>query len=128
MYVSLHPTPVLIYTILKYYTPSVTLLPSNGCSLHPKVYADHPCFDFQQQIKNYITNDLKLLNSYDTWHGQYHLSYFIIDTDNKTVFYAGTKNVAKALLKVLRGKGDKSVRPSSWTKVNRPVSFCVCCH
>ena len=25
--------------------------------------------DFQQQIKNYITNDLQLLNSYDTWHG-----------------------------------------------------------
>ena len=25
--------------------------------------------DFQQQIKNYVTNDLHLVNSYDTWHG-----------------------------------------------------------
>ena len=27
--------------------------------------------DFQQQIKNYITKDLKMINSYDTWHGKY---------------------------------------------------------
>ena len=25
--------------------------------------------DFQQQIKNYVANDLQLVNSYDTWHG-----------------------------------------------------------
>ena len=81
--------------------------------------------DFQQQIKNCITNDLKLLNSYDTWHGQYHLSYFIIDTDNKTVFYAGTKNVAKALLKILRGKGDKSVKAELMYK-SKPSCFFLC--
>ena len=31
-----------------------------------------------------MTNTHKLLNSYDTWHGQYHLLYFIKDTDNKS--------------------------------------------
>ena len=25
--------------------------------------------DFQQQIRRYVVDDLKLLNSYDTWHG-----------------------------------------------------------
>ena len=26
--------------------------------------------DFQQQIRRYVVEDLKLLNSYDTWHGE----------------------------------------------------------
>ena len=25
--------------------------------------------DFQQQVKAYITDELHLINSYDTWHG-----------------------------------------------------------
>ena len=27
--------------------------------------------DFQQQIRRYVVEDLKMLNSYDTWHGVY---------------------------------------------------------
>ena len=26
--------------------------------------------DNQKQVKQYITDDLKVLNSYDTWHGK----------------------------------------------------------
>ena len=33
--------------------------------------------DHQVQVKNYITEDLKLLNSYDTWHGNYKCLYDI---------------------------------------------------
>ena len=29
--------------------------------------------DFQQQIRRYVVEDLKLLNSYDTWHGKTHV-------------------------------------------------------
>ena len=28
--------------------------------------------DYQVQVQKYVTNDLKLLNSYDTWHGESH--------------------------------------------------------
>ena len=32
--------------------------------------------DIQQQVARYVTSDLKLLNSYDTWHGKFiHCSY-----------------------------------------------------
>jgi hypothetical protein len=27
--------------------------------------------DFQQQIRRYVVEDLKMVNSYDTWHGVY---------------------------------------------------------
>ena len=27
--------------------------------------------DFQQQVTKFITNEMKLENSYDTWHGKY---------------------------------------------------------
>ena len=39
--------------------------------------------DFQQQIRQYVEEDLKMLNSYDTWHGRHmvhdldhHVEYF----------------------------------------------------
>ena len=28
--------------------------------------------DCQMQVSRYVTSDLKLLNSYDTWHGKLH--------------------------------------------------------
>ena len=48
-------------------------------------------------VKNYITKDLNLINSYDTWHGKlFHVSawhHLVI----------GTKNVAKSLKTVAVG-------------------------
>ena len=84
--------------------------------------------DFQQQIKNYVTNYLKLLNSYDTWHGQYIyycLSKFYMAV--KFTFYAGTKNVAKALSKLVHGKGNESVKAElvDKSKCRTIIELCV---
>ena len=34
--------------------------------------------DYQLQVKKYIVEDLKLLNSYDTWHGQCHVRLLLL--------------------------------------------------
>jgi hypothetical protein len=46
--------------------------------------------DFQQQIRRYVVEDLKMVNSYDTWHG--------------------TKNVAKVLAKVIKGRRGNPIK------------------
>ena len=51
--------------------------------------------DHQTQVMKYITDDLKLINSYDTWHGKVeHLQRlrYLFCTYN-----IGTKNVAKKM-------------------------------
>lgn len=63
--------------------------------------------DFQQQIKNYITNDLQLLNSYDTWHGMCNELYYRFLHVRLSL---GTKNVAKGLTKITRGRGIDTIK------------------
>ena len=58
--------------------------------------------DIQQQVARYVTSDLKLLNSYDTWHGKFiHCSYSYIYYVKS--YFVGTKNVAKELSKITKG-------------------------
>ena len=84
--------------------------------------------DFQQQIRRYIVEDLKLLNSYDTWHGKcsfqtvhVHQSRYIHVLlhvhQNITHLlpapiscYTGTKNVAKTLAKIVKGRRGDPIR------------------
>ena len=37
----------------------------------PELNVVEVAHDHQVRVKNYITEDLKLLNSYDTWHGNF---------------------------------------------------------
>ncbi len=55
-------------------------------------------------VRSYVVNDLKLKNSYDTWHGENdwysnHLLYLKL----RSVYVTGTKNVAKNLKKAIGG-------------------------
>ena len=54
--------------------------------------------DNATSVKNYITEDLHLLNSYDTWHGG--VTDFPILLMVISVLYLGTKNVAKSMRKI----------------------------
>ena len=65
--------------------------------------------DFQLQIKNYIANDLRLVNSYDTWHGK---CLFVTLNDRVTnhLYLSGTKNVVKNLTNITRGRGIDNIK------------------
>ncbi len=57
--------------------------------------------DMQAQVSKYVTQTLKLVNSYDTWHGNndfYHYDYFICYK------CLGTKNVARQMKKITEGR------------------------
>ena len=45
------------------------------------------------------------MNSYDTWHGKLKYMMLLIDTHALYVYLVGTKNVAKSLAKVTKGRG-----------------------
>ena len=64
--------------------------------------------DFQQQIKRYIVEDLKMLNSFDTWHGE--LLPILECQCTFEVYFTGTKNVAKSLAKATKGRGIDVVK------------------
>ena len=60
-------------------------------------------------VKNYITEDLRLLNSYDTWHGVVaHFPMLLM----VSVLYLGTKNVVKSMRKI--SCGAKKTEGRSW--------------
>ena len=65
--------------------------------------------DKATSVKSYITEDLHLLNSYDTWHGG--LTDFLIFLTIISVFL-GTKNVAKSMKKI--SCGSKKTEGKSW--------------
>ena len=52
-------------------------------------------YDYQPQVSRYVTDDLQLLNSYDTWHGKSSIDMY----SNVMLIHVGTllgtKNVAK---------------------------------
>ena len=52
-------------------------------------------------VKSYIVNDLKLINSYDTWHGEYGQQRS--NEHCRSSCLSGTKNVAKGLKKIVAG-------------------------
>ncbi len=65
--------------------------------------------DMQHQVSRYVTSDLGLKNSFDTWHGKYKIC-----CNNKVhcseLFSSGTKNLSKCLQKVTQGRvRDKGV-------------------
>ena len=64
--------------------------------------------DFQQQIRKYVVEDLKLLNSYDTWHGKKQVISSIALC--MCACRIGTKNVAKTLGKVIKGRRGNPVK------------------
>ena len=61
--------------------------------------------DIQQQVARYVTSDLKLLNSYDTWHGKFIHCYICTNIlcYSQESYFVGTKNVAKELSKITKG-------------------------
>ena len=60
-------------------------------------------------MKNYITDGLRLLNSYDTWHGVVADFAMLLIV---SVLYLGTKNVAKSMRKI--SCGTKKSEGKSW--------------
>ena len=60
--------------------------------------------DFQVGVKKFMTEELGVLNSYDTWHGKYKdiatPGYYHV-----LMHTQGTKNVVKIVRKVGEGKG-----------------------
>ena len=66
--------------------------------------------DHATSVKNYITEDLHLLNSYDTWHGE--VTDFLLLLTIISVLYLGTKNVAKSMKKI--SCGSKKAEGKSW--------------
>ena len=69
--------------------------------------------DHQAQVMKYITEDLQLINSYDTWHGELYFSFtYILCVYRNFVNFvyihvcflpSGTKNVAKQMKKITCG-------------------------
>ena len=66
--------------------------------------------DNATSIKKYITEDLHLLNSYDTWHGE--VIDFVVLLSIISVLYLGMKNVAKSMKKI--SCGIKKAEGKSW--------------
>ena len=64
--------------------------------------------DIQQQVSKYISSDLKMINSYDTWHGNAMFGNIICNTQVSS----GTKNVKKLLENIT--KGTKKSRNVTW--------------
>ena len=59
--------------------------------------------DIQLQVSKFVTQELKVLNSFDTWHGKiWMLSCTCILYGLKSC--QGTKNVAKELAKITQGR------------------------
>ena len=73
----------------------------NSCyykDVHVDLKVAEVAHDNAASVKNYITEDLHLLNSYDTWHGG--LTDFPILLMVISVLYLGTKNVSKSMKKI----------------------------
>ena len=66
--------------------------------------------DNATSVKNYITENLHLLNSYDTRHGG--VTGFPIVLMVISVLYLGTKNIAKSMRKI--SCGTKKTEGKSW--------------
>ena len=64
--------------------------------------------DNSPSVKMYITQDLNLVNSYDTWHGRNHDTCWIIDLSRLWHHLVGTKNVAKAIKSIAIGALKRS--------------------
>ena len=64
--------------------------------------------DIQAQVSKYVIGTLRLVNSYDTWHGtvcmgqRVLLAHIYIHT--YIGWYTGTKNVAKEMKKIAEGR------------------------
>ena len=65
--------------------------------------------DIAATVKNYITEDLHLLNSYGMWHGVVADFPMLLMV---SVLYLGTKNVAKSMRKI--SCGAKKSEGKSW--------------
>ena len=73
------------------------------CATTPELNVVEVAYDHQVQVKNYVTEDLKLSNSYDTWYGNL-LIYLTMYVCEYLHDHAVTKNVAKEMKKLSSGK------------------------
>ena len=71
----------------------------------PGLKVNEVAHDMQLAVGRYVKQDLKLLNSFDTWHGMklaaimFNLCLHLCDYIHRI----GTKNVAKELAKITKG-------------------------
>ena len=63
-------------------------------------------------VSSYISKDLKLINSYDTWHGKYPFCILYLPHHLCLKQNVGTKNVKKEIKKIT--KGTKANRGVVW--------------
>ena len=89
--------------------------------------------DIQGQVSKYVTKDLGLVNSYDTWHGMFRITICSVLTllyktlDTHSCHFIGTKNVAKELRKITEGRirdRDISWFPELYDKSKMPL-YCT---
>ena len=78
------------------------------------------------QVTKYVTEELKLLNSYDTWHGnEIHTIHFVRQIFHKSVDLLGTKNVAKQMNKVSCGT-QKAAGKTWFPELSDKRMFLLC--
>ena len=78
--------------------------------------------DIQQQVSRFITADLSLVNSYDTWHGTTHNLSVALTCDMCVCMCEG-KNVWKQMLQITQGRvRDRGV---TWFPEVVDTSTCV---
>ncbi len=56
--------------------------------------------DIQMSVAHYVEKELKMINSFDTWHGNIHLRF---EHGMITSRYTGTKGVGRALKVITEG-------------------------
>lgn len=61
--------------------------------------------DYQVQVKKYVCDELKLRNSFDTWHGVLlSVRRYVVHVLHLCIcVHEGTKNVAKKMAKIAQG-------------------------
>ena len=86
----------------------VLIYPTYLCALG--LHITEVAHDIQGQVSKYVTKDLGLVNSYDTWHGMFRITIVSVLTllckalDTHSCHFIGTKNVAKELRKITEGR------------------------
>lgn len=78
--------------------------------------------DINQQVSRYVSQQLKIVNSYDTWHGMTTWMYQVCS--DILLYYPGTKNVAKEMKKVSEGLVRN--RGVTWFPELADKCSCVC--
>ena len=78
--------------------------------------------DINQQVSRYVSQQLKVFNSYDTWHGM--ITWMHQVCSDVLMYYPGTKNVAKEMKKISEGLVRN--RGVTWFPELADKRSCVC--